>query len=110
MFFFFLQCCTAGLFIAEIMQHLCDGLKFLDKVLSVERATPASSKNGLHEGGSMMSNADEGVGTASKPRKGFQTSRDASGTEPIAPLGIEDSFPPQLEYDKSILLQYGTVI
>jgi hypothetical protein len=118
MFFFLFALLYRWPFIAEVMQDLCDRLKFLGKVLSVERATPASSKDGLSAGSSMTTTADEGTGTAPpppppvpQPGEGFQTGRVASGGEPIAPsLGVDYPFPPQLEYVQIRSLQVDITV
>lgn len=96
--------------------HLCNRLKFLGKVLSVERATSASSKDGLSEDSSVTTSADEGTATAPPPpppppapqsSEALQTGRDASRREPIAPsLGVDYPFPPQLEYVQILFPHY----
>jgi len=80
----------------------------LGKILSVERATPASSKDGSSEVIGMTTAAVEVTETApplSPPplvpqsNESYQTGRVASGREPIAPsVGVDYPFPPQLEY------------
>ncbi|KAG0609788.1 hypothetical protein M758_7G014000 [Ceratodon purpureus] len=92
---------------AAAAQSQMHRLRFLGKVLSVERATPASSKDGLSEDNSMMTSTGEGTETAPPPPlppvpqsgEAVQAGRVASGREPIAPsLGVDYPFPPQLEY------------
>ena len=102
--------------VAEIVRnkHFCNRLKFLGKILSVERATPASSKDGLFEDGLMKTTAEERTEAAPPPlppvpqsSETFQTARVASGREPIAPsLGVDYPFPPQLEYVLRLLPHY----
>lgn len=80
----------------------------MGKILSVERATPATSKDGLSEDSSVTTSADEGTETAPPPPppppvpqsgEAIQAGRVGSGREPIAPsLGVDYPFPPQLEY------------
>jgi len=87
----------------------------LGKVLSVERATPASSKDGLSEANAMTTPTEEATETAPPPPppqsdEPYQTGRVASGREPIAPsLGVDYPFPPQLEYVQ-ILLQSVAIV
>lgn len=74
-------------------------LKFLGKVLSVERATSAPSKDDAPE---ENATTNEGAGTAPLPPPLPPSTSEAHQShrrEPISPsLGVDYPFPPQLEY------------
>lgn len=98
---------TTPLHLVTLFESLrCDRLKFLGKVLSVERATSAPSKDGVPE---ENATTNEGAGTAPLPPPLPPPTSEAHQShrrEPISPsLGVDYPFPPQLEY-VHILLVY----
>ncbi|XP_024375226.1 U11/U12 small nuclear ribonucleoprotein 65 kDa protein [Physcomitrium patens] len=95
---------------AAAAQSQMHRLRFLGKILSVERAIPESSKDGLSGDSSMARSTDAGADTipphpppepplVPQTSEIHQAGRGATGMEPIAPaLGVDYPFPPQLEY------------